>query len=59
MIKTFGISKWRNPDGTWRWELHVPQGSQQDYMRGFSATEADAEDAAKSAQNRYVKGISK
>jgi hypothetical protein len=58
MIKTFGISTARTPDGGWRWELHVPKGSQEDYMRGFARTEAEAEAAGKKAQMQYERQIS-
>ena len=58
MSKHFGISTARNPDGTWWWELHVPKGSQQDYMTGSARTEAEAEAAAKQAQMRYGQEIS-
>jgi hypothetical protein len=46
------------PDGGWRWELHVPKGSQQDYMKGFASTEAEAEAAGKKAQMQYERQIS-
>jgi hypothetical protein len=42
MSKNFGILAAPNPNGTWRWELHVPKGSQQDYMNGFANIEAEA-----------------
>jgi hypothetical protein len=58
MKKNFGISTARTPDGSWRWELHVPKGSQQDYMKGFARTEDEAEAAAKMAQQRYQQDIS-
>jgi hypothetical protein len=58
MSKTFGISTARTPDGTWRWELHVPKGRQQDYMKGFASTEAEAEAAGKKAQMQYERKIS-
>jgi hypothetical protein len=58
MSKTFGISTARTSDGTWRWELHVPKGSQQDYMKGFATTEAEADSAGKKAQMRYEQQIS-
>lgn len=58
MSKTFGISTASNQDGTWRWELHVPKGSEQDYMKGVSKTEAEAEAAARMAQTRYGQEIS-
>ena len=53
MSRNLGISTARIPDGTWRWELHVPKGSRQDYMKGFATTEAEAEAAAKMAQKQY------
>jgi hypothetical protein len=47
MSKRLGTSTARCLDGTYRWELHVPKGKQQDYMRGFAKTEADADAAWK------------
>jgi hypothetical protein len=59
MSKTFGISTARSSDGTWRWELHVPKGSEEDYMKGFAQTEAEAETSAKQAQMRYGQELSR
>ena len=53
MSKNFGISTARVLDGSWRWELHVPKGAQQDYMKGFAKTEAEADAAAKKARMRF------
>jgi hypothetical protein len=58
MGKTLGISTARTPDGSWRWELHVPKGSRQDYMKGFARTEAEAEAAGRTAQMQYERQIS-
>jgi hypothetical protein len=58
MSKHFGISIIPRSDGAWRWELHVPEGSQQDFMQGIANTEAEAEAAAKKAQGRYGNDIS-
>jgi hypothetical protein len=58
MNKHFGISIAPKPDGTWRWELHVPEGSHEDFMQGIADTEAEAEAAAKRAQARYGNAIS-
>jgi hypothetical protein len=58
MSKHFGISIAPKPDGTWRWQLHVPEGSQQDFMQGIANSEAEAEAAAKKAQARYGSDIS-
>jgi len=58
MSKTFGFTIARNPDGTWRWEVHVPKGSPQDYIKGSAQTEAEAETAAKQAQTRYGQDLS-
>jgi hypothetical protein len=33
--------------------LHVPKGAQQDYMKGFAKTEAEADAAAKKAQMQF------
>jgi hypothetical protein len=53
MSKKFGTSTARSLDGSWRWELHVPKGSQQDYMKGFAKTEADADAAVEKARARF------
>jgi len=53
MIKRLGTSTARCPDGTYRWELHVPKGKQQDYMKGFAKTEADADAAVETARARF------
>jgi hypothetical protein len=58
MSKHFGISISPKPGGAWGWELHVPEGSQQDFMHGVASTEAEAEAAAKKAQARYGNDIS-
>jgi hypothetical protein len=57
MSKAIGISTARTLDGTWRWELHVPKGRRQDYMKGFASTEVEAEAAGKKAQMRYEQTI--
>jgi hypothetical protein len=58
MTKHFGISISPKPRGKWQWELHVPEGSQQDFMQGIANSEAEAEAAAKEAQARYGNDIS-
>jgi hypothetical protein len=58
MSKTFGTSTARCLDGSWRWELHVPTGMRQDYMKGFAKTEADADVALKKARAEFERGTS-
>ncbi len=53
MNKKIGITTAQNLDRTWRWQLHVPKGGQQDYMKGIAITEAKAEAAANMARRRY------
>lgn len=59
MSKKFGTSTARSPDGSWRWELHVPKGRQQEYMKGFAKTEADADAALENARARFERERSK
>jgi hypothetical protein len=56
MSKRIGTSTARCPDGSWRWELHVPKEKRQDYMRGFAQTEADADTALEEARVRFERG---
>ncbi len=56
MSKRFGTSTARCLDGSWRWELHAPKGRQQDYMKGFARTEAEADAALELARVRFERG---
>ena len=58
MSKTFGTSTARCLDGTWWWELHVPKGMRQAYMKGFAKTEADADAALEKARAQFERGTS-
>ena len=35
MSKDVGISTAENPNGTWRWKLHVKKEKQQEWMKGI------------------------
>jgi len=59
MGKRFGTSTARCLDGSWRWELHVPKGKHEDYMKGFAKTEADADAALEKARARFELGSAK
>jgi hypothetical protein len=53
MSKGHAIFVSRNLDGSWRWQVRVPNGRAREYMKGFAQSETEAEKAAGDALARF------